>query len=179
MKKFLTILASTIAIATPTLFVDHTTLLAQAQTQESQLKTHAIGNLTFKAPRNWLENPRGASANSLTLHNKKFPDRGGGFSPKGLILVLATISEEDLETATATKPNSRAWPKTTIKTERLTINGKKAVRLYEYYYDGFPAGIVTYVATGKKETIMLWTFYSDSDTEKQVQQIQDSIRITQ
>ena len=179
MKKFLTILASTIAIATPTLFVDHTTLLAQAQTQESQLKTHAIGNLTFKAPRNWLENPRGASAKSLTLHHKKFPDRGGGFAPKGLIRVLATISEEDLETATATKPNSRAWPKTTIKTERLTINGKKAVRLYEYYYDGFPAGIVTYVATGKKETIMLGTFYSDSDTEKQVQQIQDSIRITE
>ena len=67
----------------------------------------------------------------------------------------------------------------TIKTERLTINGKKAVRLYEYYYDGFPAGIVTYAATGKKETIMLMTLYSGSDTEKQVQQIQDSIRITQ
>lgn len=176
MKKFLTILASTIAIATPTLFVDHTTLLAQAQTQESQLKTHAIGNLTFKAPRNWLENPRGASANSLHLHNKKFPDRGGGFAPKGLIRVLATISEENLETAM--KPSSREIPKTTIKTERLTINGKKAVRLYQSYDDGFPAGIVTYVATGKKETIMLGTFYSDSDTEKQVQQIQDSIRIT-
>ncbi|MEG4322255.1 MULTISPECIES: hypothetical protein [unclassified Microcoleus] len=53
------------------------------------------------------------------------------------------------------------------------------MRLYEYYDDGFPAGIVTYVATGKKETIMLQTLYSDSDTEKQVQQIQDSIRITQ
>ncbi|MBE9121215.1 hypothetical protein IQ269_10380 [Tychonema sp. LEGE 07199] len=179
MKKFLTILASTIAIATPTLFLEHSTLLAQAQTQESQLKNHAIGNLTFKAPRNWLENPRGASANSLELHNKKFPDRGGGFAPKGLIRVVATISEEDLETATETKPNSRVWPKTTTKTERLTINGKKAVRLYEDYNDGFPAGIVTYVATGKKETIMLGTFYSDSDTEKQVQQIQDSIRITQ
>ncbi|MEG3906791.1 hypothetical protein QT979_04440 [Microcoleus sp. w2-18bC1] len=177
MKKFLTILASMIAIATPTLFVEHSTLLAQAQTQESQLKTHAIGNLTFKAPRNWLENPRGASANSLELHNKNFPNRGGGFAPKGLIRVVATISEEDLETAT--KPNSRAWPKTTTKTERLTINGKKAVRLYEDYNDGFPAGIVTYVATGKKETIMLLTLYSDSDTEKQVQQIQDSIRITE
>jgi hypothetical protein len=176
MKKFLTILASTIAIATPTLFIEQSTLFGQAQIQESQLKTHAIGNLTFKAPRNWLENPRDPSANSLELYNKKFPDRGGGFAPKGLIRVLATISEENLETAM--KPDSRASPKTTTKTEHLTINDKKAVRLYEYYDDGFPAGIVTYVATGKKETIMLGTFYSDSDTEKQVQQIQDSIRIT-
>jgi hypothetical protein len=178
MHKFL-ILASIIAIATPTVLLNPSTPPAQAQTQKSRLKTHAFRNMVFKTPHNWIRNPDGEREYNLIIDKKELPKQGGEFTfiPKGLIRVVASVDESDLETAM--KPSPHAIEKTIIKTERLTINGKKAVRSYESYDDGFPAGIITYIATGENETAMLMTFYSDSASEPQAQQIHDSIRITE
>ncbi|MFM2432288.1 MAG: hypothetical protein RLZZ511_3502 [Cyanobacteriota bacterium] len=183
MQKLTLIFASILTIAStlsPNL-VNAQTPAPSAQTRQptrgQRLKTHTIGNVTFKAPSHWLD--RSDAADDITLHNQKPPKAGGGWAPKGSIKVMAQILNKSLDNATAPNPNERQLGRMTTKTEKLTIGGKAAIRIHEDYEDGFPGGITTYVATGEDETTMIITFYADRDTAKQVQQIHNSIRITE
>jgi hypothetical protein len=175
-------LASLLAIAaaiSPVLLNPASAQTQSTQAQAKKMQTHAIGNVIFKTPGNWID--RSNAADDIVLHNQKPPKLGGGWAPKGSIKVTAQILNQDLDAATATaqKPNTRTIGRVTTKTEPLTIGGKRVVRLYQDYEDGFPSGIITFIATGEDETVMIVTFYSDRATEKQVQQIQKSIRITE
>jgi hypothetical protein len=177
MQKSIILALSLLTIALPTSAIFLASAPAVAQTRPAKLKTHTIGAVTFKTPSNWID--KSSAADDLVLHNSKPPKLGGGWSPKGSIKVIAQILAQDLKSAVARQPNGREMGTVAEKTEQLTIGGQSAIRIHQIHDDGFPASIVTFIATGDNQTIMIATFYSDKPTEQQVKQIHQTIRIPQ
>jgi hypothetical protein len=146
---------------------------AQAQTKKSTSKEYQIGNLSFKAPSHWIDYSDGMSG--ITLLNQKMLARGGGSAPKNMIRLNAVILSQDLETSTA--PHPRGMETTILKTENLTINGKKAVRQYTESDGAFPNAVVTYVELDTEHTIFVVVMYTRTNpyAEKFIEQINRSL----
>jgi opacity protein-like surface antigen len=146
-----------------------------AQAQQQRNKSHRIGNITFQASSNWLS--RTGAKGQITIDNKKPATQQEGWADKDAIRVMANVIDQNLDTVISAKPGSRSIESETLKTENLTIGGQRAVKLYQAYNDGFPAGILTYIATGKNQTTLIATYYADRSTEVQAERIHQTIRI--
>lgn len=150
---------------------------AQAQTNKSADKQYRVGNLSFNAPSHWIN--YSSSQDDITLFNQKIRKRGGGLAPKNMIKLTAGIIPQDLETAI--RPQPMGMEKTVLKTESLTINGRKTVREYDYDkgVGDFPHSVITYVQTSRKQTTVIVIFYTSSNpyAEKFIKQINDSISV--
>lgn len=175
MQKSVLLALGLLTMALPTSAIVLTPAPALAQTRPARMKTYTIGAVSFQTPSGWIE--KSEANNNLVLNNRQAPKKGGGWAPKGSIRVIAQILAKDLESASTQNQNSRGMGRATEKTEKLTIDGKPAIRLHEIYEDGFPAGITTFIATGENQTIKIITLYSDKPTEQQVKQIHRTIRI--
>jgi hypothetical protein len=173
MWKILLALSTVVTITLPATIIVSNPAPASAQTQKSQLKTHTIGNISFQVPSSWADQ---SNSETIIIYNKRPPKWGGGMAPKGMIKLATSVMNQSLEAAI--KPNPRGMTNTIQKTERLKINGKKAVRIYATSDEGdFVGSVATYVTKSTKETLVLITFYQDIQVPTSVNQIHDSIRI--
>jgi hypothetical protein len=147
---------------------------AQAQTKKSTSKEYQIGNLSFKAPSHWIDYSSGM--NGITLLNQKMLARGGGSAPKNMIRLNAVVLSKGIETLTNRDP--REMETTIIKTENLTINGKKAIRQYtESGVGAFPDAVGTYVELDAEQTVFVVVLYTRTNpyAEKFIEQINRSL----
>jgi hypothetical protein len=172
-KIILLALSTVVTIAIPAAIVIHNPAPASAQRQKAPLTTYAIEHISFKVPSSWVDQSNG---NTITLYNERPPQRGGGAAPKGMVKLAASTLNWSLEAAIT--PDSRGMTRTIQKTERLTIDGKKAVRIYGTHDEAdFLGSVTTYIAKSTKETVVLITFYQDTQVPTSVNQIHNSIHI--
>jgi hypothetical protein len=176
MKKSIILFLSLVTIGLPvSLFLVHLTP-AQAQTKSPKMTIHAIADVIFKAPSSWFDQ---SDDNNIVLDYPKPPKARDSWMSKGTIRTIGWSIDQDLASVVAERAAEKEGGAKAEKTEKLTIGGKPAVRLYQSYEERFVGGITTAIATGDNQTTLIITFYSDSTTEKQAQQIHQSIRVVQ
>ena len=94
-----------------------------------------------------------------------------------MIRLNAIVLSQDIEAAI--RPNPRGMKRIILKTEYLTINGKKAVRQYEESEGDFPNTLITSVQIDQYQSATIVIYYTKTNpyAEKFIDQINSSVSV--
>lgn len=177
MKRPFILFLSLITIGFPPLLALSDSAPATAKTQAVKSTSHTIGNVSFQTPKGWVK--ASSDQDHVIIDNRRSIDGRRNVAPKGSYRLSAWVHDEDLDGLVSKITTEQELGSKTVKGEKLTIGGKPAARIYQTYEEGFSGSVITLIATGKKQTTKIVTFYSDSQTAKQGMQVHRTIRVVQ
>lgn len=157
----------------------------QQQARDSTTRRFEIFSnrkFSIRYPVNWIVYDQ--SRDYLILYNQRPPQRGGGVAPPFVIKTDVAFLPGGFENYASPKSHNsdiRRNPDIQIvRTQRLTINGRQAIREWINGGDAFSNSIITYIQYSNEETAIVISYYNSPNrksAEPIIQEIHASFKI--
>lgn len=147
-----------------------------SQSNSASEKLFSTRKFSIRYPANWVIQDQGEA--NLIVYNQRPAQRGGGVAPAFMVKTDVTFAPGGFENYNP--PQQRNPDIEVVRTQKLTINGRQAVRLWTVGGDAFSNAIVTFIQYSDQETAIVVSFYNSPNrksAEPLIQKIHASFKL--